>query len=117
MVPAEGPNWQKVRSEADSPYLSSTIARHGDKYRSSLGQENIEIEAFVAYNFPGLAHPASKKLMEEVLNDYFGKDEHGKQKPWHFEHTSWGGQHGRNSMSSMVTQRHGAVEAKHEFIC
>ena len=109
--------WVKTKCEAVVEGMGSTIARHGDKYRSSLGQENIEIEAFVSYNFPELAHPASKKLMEEVLNDYFGKDEHGKQKPWHFEHTSWVGQHGRNSMSSMVTQRHGAVEAKHEFLC
>ena len=109
--------WVKTKCEAVVEGMGSTIARHGDKYRSSLGQENIEIEAFVAYNFPGLAHPGSKKLMEEVLNDYFGKDEHGKQKPWHFEHTSYGGQHGRNSMSSMVTQRHGAEEAKHEFLC
>ena len=78
--------WVKTKCEAVVEGMGSTIARHGDKYRSSLGQENIEIEAFVAYNFPGLAHPGSKKLMEEVLNDYFGKDEHGKQKPWHFEH-------------------------------
>ena len=92
-------------------FLSQAHGR-GHAAQLGLGQGNIEMEAFIAYNFPALAHPASK----EVLDDYFGKDDHGKQKPWHFEHTSWGGQHGRNSLSSMVTQRHRAVEAKHAFL-
>ena len=67
------------------PRPASSSSRAAAARCSPGRQENIEIEAFVAYNFPELVHPASKTLMEEVLNDYFGKDEHGKQKPWHFK--------------------------------
>ena len=105
-----------ILNEAVVEGMGSMVSLHGDKTRGRLRQELTEIEALVHYNFPPLSHPASERIIEEVLNHHFGKDKDGAQKPWHFKQTSDNGQRSIFSTRGKVMRRHDAAPAKHAFM-
>ena len=75
----------KSKNEACVEGYGSIIERHASKLRGNQEQANYANEGFVHTNGP-LLHEADD-LVKRALDLFFGKDNNGKQKPWHFNNT------------------------------
>ena len=106
----------KGRNEAVIEGMGSMVSLHADKTRGRLGFEQYSVEAIFHYNFPPLSHPASRRIVKEVLTEHFGRDSDGKPKQWHFSATSAAGQASVNNERSIVLRRLDAAEARHAFM-
>ena len=75
----------KSKNEACVEGYGSIIERHASKLRGNQEQANYANEGFVHINGP-LLHEADD-LVKRALDLFFGKDNNGKQKRWHFNNT------------------------------
>ena len=71
----------KTSNEAVVESMCKMISIHANTQRG-LSFGHYAKEAIIMWNAPA-AHEA-ESLLREALDDYFGKNAHGVQKPWHF---------------------------------